>query len=520
MRPSRTLLSFTFLLWVFQSAGFAQSTHGFCGTGEIDQVRFRENLVKSRTRGPLTPRAPVDVPIRFKLIRRGDGTGAASFDDLLNLMTSLNVDFAPRGIRFYLAPGQDQPWDYLSSDNLYDNSGEFTRELVQNKSSAAVTIFVPNDATPPGGTGEGVTLGYYHPQNDYLVFARSEIGNNASTASHELGHFFGLPHTFQGWDCEGWNDPTDYPTDNPVTITKAPCLGGEIDVEFVTRGAGANCAEAGDGFCDTPADYNMGFGAPACGYAGDVKDKNGELIRPDPNNFMGYFLACSEYTFSDEQAAMMLTDYEDTSRDYLRRLSGPTGTGTVSEAVNVISPLPDAITDSASVVTVKWEPVPDAAYYALEVSKRRSFDPLVEEVVVSNATEYTLTGLEENERYYYRIRPFSDVSFGDGAVSQSFTTANLTSVTDPQEAVEQLVITPNPVRTGEAVAVELTLSNSARLLITVRDLTGRVLSQNNDFLGAGDHTIAVPDAERLAPGSYVATVTSEQGVSSRAFLVQ
>ena len=38
---------------------------------------------------------------------------------------------------------------------------------------------------------------------------------------------------------------------------------------------------SGDFLCDTPADYNLGFGWNNCNYTGGAMDPNGILLNPD-----------------------------------------------------------------------------------------------------------------------------------------------------------------------------------------------------------------------------------------------
>ena len=255
---------------------FAQHNHqrGVCGTTEIDMERLKANIAYAKA-NPLQSRMTTYIPVRYHLIGEDDGTGAASPNDILDLMTAVNVDFAQYNLHFYLEDGDGAPWDYTYNDGLYNEHATFQPFLLNEKRSNAnaMTIFVPNDATPPNSSGLGTTLGYYSPQSDYLVFKKSEVGSNASTATHEIGHYLSLPHPFQGWDCTSWDGTTNDFVTSPVMERTAPCR--NVPVELVSRGTDGNCATAGDFFCDTPADYNLGFGWDDCNYTGDVQDATG-----------------------------------------------------------------------------------------------------------------------------------------------------------------------------------------------------------------------------------------------------
>ncbi len=88
--------------------------------------------------------------------------------------------------------------------------------------------------------------------------------------SHEMGHFFGLPHTFAG--------------------------SGELV-------NGSNCETAGDQICDTPADPyyddpDIVWVDENCIFQPLFQDANGEYYRPDVGNIMSYyFCGCSSFTY-------------------------------------------------------------------------------------------------------------------------------------------------------------------------------------------------------------------------------
>ena len=310
----------TFVTAVMALVVSAQSEpRGYCGTEPVDMEVLQASkalgnqLLKSGQLGKMT----TYIPLRFKIIGKTDSTEAANPNNILDLMTAINVDFAPLGIKFFLENTDGIPWDSYYNDDFFNNHASQGTLLNRFRSSNAVSIFVPNDANPPNSSGLGVTLGYYSPSRDILVFKKSEVGNNASTASHEIGHYFSLPHTFRGWDCCAWSGTTSNgcatpEITSPVMITSAPC--GNQQVELVTRGDDANCATAGDTFCDTPADYNLGFGWNNCNYTGGVQDRLGETLSPDENNFMGYFLSCNPYTFSMEKRDSIIVKYKMPNR--------------------------------------------------------------------------------------------------------------------------------------------------------------------------------------------------------------
>ena len=107
-------------------------------------------------------------------------------------------------------------------------------------------------------------------------------GLNAYLWSHELGHYFTLPHTFVG--------PATQYVNSPVII----------------NGASFSCYQTGDGFCDTPADINCLTGTciPLC----SMDDPLGYPYSPDPTLLMSYYDVCAN-RFSGEQKQAMRTLY-------------------------------------------------------------------------------------------------------------------------------------------------------------------------------------------------------------------
>jgi len=108
------------------------------------------------------------------------------------------------------------------------------------------------------------------------------VCSDAVTIAHELGHYFGLEHTFNQNGRELAN--------------------------------GSNCATAGDFVCDTPADpYNSSmkmelFMPRGCKFIWQGKDANGQYYNPDPSNVMSYY-PCSSLIFTRGQYERMAKTY-------------------------------------------------------------------------------------------------------------------------------------------------------------------------------------------------------------------
>lgn len=499
---------------------------GVCGTREVDLDRLRANIAHAEQHRLAARSADTTfVPVHYVLFGEEDSTGVAKTNNLLDLLGAVNEDFAPLGMQFFLkaSQGASRPWDIIYDDELTSDPRGNRDQLTRLRAEDAITIFVPENASALDSENPGVTLGYYDSGRDYLVFRRAEVADNASTASHEFGHYFGLPHTFFGWDLTTWEGTTttgEEAITSPVDTAIAPFYGAKV--ELVTRDTGANCADAGDLFCDTPADYNLGFGYPDCDYRGDVSDANGDLLRPDESNFMGYFLGCNPYSFSGEQTAAMLADLASGRRDFLRG-SRPTAIGPITDEIVYLSPLPsDTVSTFGDVLTIEWEPVAGAQYYVVEVDTRRDFRGANEVILPAEQTRYDALDLRTNRRYYYRVRAFSDASFGErGETMQIITSERLSGLVEgsgPEPT--SLTVVPNPAPAGVGFGIRIDGSPLGEAVVAVQDLTGRRMSRERLDLSAIGATQLVPSTQHLLPGTYVLTVSSPLGVSSNKIVIE
>jgi hypothetical protein len=123
-----------------------------------------------------------------------------------------------------------------------------------------------------------------YPYGTTFVVQNNCMGPGTTTFSHEAGHYFGLPHTFEG--TENGNNPE--------------CVDG------------SNCNSAGDYFCDTAADDNGGW-AWNCNYTGGGVDVcNGDPYNPNDDNLMSY----GPDSCTDEFTPNQLSAYLSTAEIY------------------------------------------------------------------------------------------------------------------------------------------------------------------------------------------------------------
>ena len=179
-----------------------------CGTvwTEQDQLTHLERLQTMRANPQ--PRADIDyvVPIFYHIIGDDNGNGYFSQDDLWRLHCELNEDFETLGIQFYIFDT-----NYTASNNFYyyEQSNAGSTMFNTLNASNVVNVYI----TEAASSGGSVVCGYYSgwPSGGGVVVNKSCSGLGSTTLTHEMGHYFGLPHTFSGWEGR------DYDT-NPISV--------------------------------------------------------------------------------------------------------------------------------------------------------------------------------------------------------------------------------------------------------------------------------------------------------------
>lgn len=159
-------------------------------------------------------------------------------------------------------------------DNYRFNRPEDTwrlDEMVKNHAVAdRINLFVFDAFV---GVLEGAA-GIASGESMFLPYASLE---NSGTVTHELGHVFGLAHTFGAGDV----------------IAAAQGEPFDASMELVD---GSNCETTGDQICDTPADPFIPNDPNGtvwidgnCVYIYDGRDANGDYYEPDIDNIMAYY---------------------------------------------------------------------------------------------------------------------------------------------------------------------------------------------------------------------------------------
>jgi len=229
----------------------------------------------------------IKFPIRFGLVQAESNSISQSELVIRNVINNLNQSFAPVNFLFYLEQidiiKTDLSLEDLSSnvDNIYDRFSE------QNDHDDMITIYVLNHRDEFCNIqSESIscsrTVGFSYilsERTNNIVVSQFDL-KDPKIIAHELGHFFGLFHTF-----EEFNFGKD-----------------QFDSD--------KCQDVGDRMCDTPPDPGIVFeiyvNYSTCEMIG-LKDTIGNEYKPLLENYMSYYKPCylRKYSFTEDQIMFM-----------------------------------------------------------------------------------------------------------------------------------------------------------------------------------------------------------------------
>ena len=178
------------------------------------------------------------VPVHVHVIRSNTGDGDVSTTMINNQITVLNNAYADAGISFTLVTT-----DHTNNSTWYTVTPGTPAETAMKTSlhqggKGDLNLYLANIgddllgwSTFPfknaGGAMDGVVL-----LNESLPGGTATPYNLGDTGTHEVGHWFGLYHTFQG-GCQKRNDYVD-----DTAAEKSPAFGCPVGRDTCTRNTG------------------------------------------------------------------------------------------------------------------------------------------------------------------------------------------------------------------------------------------------------------------------------------------
>jgi hypothetical protein len=162
------------------------------------------------------------IPVAFHVITAANGTGNVSDEQIHRQIDTLNAGYEGTGFGFYLSSV-----DRTANDNWFYNTENFDAQM-----KAALAIDPPHNLNLYTAFIGGGILGYAYlpwsfPESSFMhgvvVLYSSLPGggsppyNLGATATHEVGHYLGLLHTFE----RGCTPPGDEVDDTPYEASAA-----------------------------------------------------------------------------------------------------------------------------------------------------------------------------------------------------------------------------------------------------------------------------------------------------------
>lgn len=397
------------------------------------------------------------VPIYYHFVTKDDGSGGGSLMKLLINHCEMNEAFQQFNIGFFISGIDTIKHTALWNYNTFTNNNAFPLFNVANKFNFYI------NGNMPGLCGEATFPGWAQAGGGVFV-NKSCVGAGGTTMQHETGHYFNLLHTFESW----------------------------LGTEYVD---GSNCSSAGDGFCDTPADF-IDYRA-ACPYTGLEVDGHGDFYKNviDETLYMSYFEDHCTNRFSPEQQAEMNSCLTN-DRAYLLNQTVPDVSPL--DTVQAIFPAYGDTTIISGKVTFRWNSVPHGYWYLFTLITGTS--TTVVDTLLTDTT-FTFNLAAANNSYKYKVRA---MSYGN-TCSEFSTTTLRTALIKATSA-----ITKPKCPGGNDGSIALTPSNGTSPYSFAWE-TGDTTSTITN-LTAGNYTVTVTDANNNV-GVTTVTITDPASIN-------
>lgn len=212
-----------------------------------------------------------ELSVVFHIVLDSTNQPGIALSDLDVCINLLNSKWKPICIAFKKCSLNYIPnYNYNQWTDVPDESTCFPNYCTDK----TINIFLVENIIKGGGIPNPAGYAGKMTASGHNIIVMRKDAFTSTTAIHEMGHFFGLPHTFEGGN------------------------------ELVRRTA---CYTTGDAFCDTEADpWSSGNVQGAhCDFQPGPKDANNDYYTPPLDNYMTYFKPC-RCRFTQEQYNFMV----------------------------------------------------------------------------------------------------------------------------------------------------------------------------------------------------------------------
>lgn len=230
-----------------------------CGTAdlsEFERAAVRERLLSFEGQG-FAAGATVTVQVAFHVINKGSGlsNGDISQSQIQAQIDVLNDAYAGTGFAFNLASVDRTTNSSWYTMGYGSNAEAQAKGALRTGDASTLNIYTANLGGGLLGWATFPSSYASHPSDDGVVILYSSLPggsaapyNEGDTATHEIGHWLGLYHTFQG-GCNGKGDDV-----SDTAAEKSAAYGCPVGRDSCRRKAGVDPI---DNFMDYTDDYCM-----------------------------------------------------------------------------------------------------------------------------------------------------------------------------------------------------------------------------------------------------------------------
>ncbi len=442
-------MKFVFAVICALTASIGVAQNNFCGTSRQDQLNCLASVQYVSQTGR-TELAIQYIPIKVHNVSNDNASSFFAAWPLFETLCTLNEDFKASGIQFYL----DGDFNYIRNSSWNDHAEFWKGEEMMKASNFPEVVNCYLVSNPAGNCG------YFTYTGDAVALNKSCLGRYSHTWAHELGHYFSLPHTFFGWEGINYSSSKSTASYQKDVFTR---------IENVPR---LDCTTQADNFCDTYPDYISNRWS--CNNEGKspliLKDVNDSLFRADGTLFMSYAGDNCMNRFSNDQINAMMRSIEGPRKELKRLGLLPK----FIEKAPIILNTPSAgdMTETRNVL-FSWEPVTNAKYYVLQISRTSNFSVVIKNLLLTKPYEL-IDSLIQGKDYWWRVRAYSDFDFcgTESAVGVCKTKAVLTS-DENLKIVNGRNVQPNPAKLGSMILLEVPFQFDHVLSLDLIALNGK-----------------------------------------------
>lgn len=489
--------SITFLLLLLTSEwGYTQQQQWSCSTESTSlspqqRIQLHGAAAKSDASAYFNARTLIlpTMIVKPHIVRRSDGTGGLTEQDVSNVINDANVYFSEFGIKFIACSP-----NYIDNTTIYNEKSMYGNISTNNSwhpytTADMIDVFFVEEASSSGWGALPSS------SEDWIIITNvAALARLPEFIAHEFGHYFGLYHT-HGTSCDN-------------------CTTDELANGF-------NCSTAGDLICDTPADPNLGNTLypgimNGCTYIGtytdangnlqNVLDANGDFYTPNVSNIMSYAGQSCQDHFSQEQKNLMLytMTYHNKRNVFLSSCS--------CESDLTVLPNFDDLNMSfeASSTIVAHNQITgnsDIDYYAgsrivldrgFSVELGSKFDAKIQNCTA--AKQQTIGDI---------LRPY--------IIADS---KHLITTVSELEEQKKILLSAHPNPFGKTTTIQFELPSSSQIELALYRLNGqRILQLQEGVLKAGLHEYQL-DGKHLAAGIYLLSLQTEQDRTVQKLIVK